>query len=273
MVGAKIEWTGRSDWNPIRGCTRKSTGCINCYAEIMAARFSKPGMWGHGFAHMVGKDHRWTGKVELIRDRLTLPLDWKRVPGFVFPSSTSDIFHEALSDEDIDLIMAVMALTPHFTYQLLTKRTERMVEYFAYEYRYAMIEGAAQLIWHERTGEDPSMWLAVHDLPNVWFGTSVENQETADERLPLLANFNEGALRWVSFEPLIGRVDATPWLPSIGWAVVGGESGHGARDNDFLGNARSLRDQCAASGVPFFGKQNFGKGALPPDLQIRKFPG
>lgn len=276
MAASKIEWTGRSDWNPIRGCTRKSAGCVNCYAEIMAARFSLEGQWGHGFAHMVdtpqGKDHRWTGKVRVIPERLTLPLGWKG-GGFVFPSSTSDIFHEQLDEDEIDHIMAVMALTPKFTYQLLTKRTERMRRYFESPYRFAMIEGAAQSIWHKRTGDNTvDQWLAVHSLPNVWLGTSVEDQPSADERLPHLAAITEGALRWVSFEPLIGSVNAAPWMPSIGWAVIGGESGPGARDNDFLANARSLRDQCAAAGVPFFGKQNFKKGDLPEDLAIREMP-
>lgn len=287
MTKSAIEWTGRSDWNPIRGCTRASEGCGSargggCYAEIMAARFSqpakdgKPAGWGHGFAHMVdtpqGRDHRWTGKVELQLDRLTLPLGWKQ-PGFVFPSSTSDIFHEALSDDEIDQIMAVIALTPHLIYQLLTKRAARMRAYFADEWRMALIEGMAQSIWHERTGDDSvAEWLAVCALPNLWLGTSVEDQRAAEERLPELAQITEGALRWVSFEPLIGRVDASPWMPSISWAVVGGESGPGARDNDFQANARFLLAQCTAAGVPFFGKQDFKKRELPADLQIRQMP-
>lgn len=134
MTASKIEWTDRSDWNPIRGCTRVSPGCGGpgehggCYAEAMAARFSLPGMWGHGYAEMANGKPRWTGKVELQADRLTLPLSWKK-PAKVFASSTSDFFHEQMTDDDIDKLFAVMALTPHLTYQVLTKRPERMRDY------------------------------------------------------------------------------------------------------------------------------------------------
>jgi protein gp37 len=357
MTASKIEWTGRSDWNPIRGCTRVSEGCGSargggCYAEVMAARFSqpakdgKPAGWGHGYAHMVeladgSMDHRWTGKVELIDDRVRLPLGW-RGSGFVFPSSTSDIFHEALSDFDIARIFAVMALTPQFTYQLLTKRMPRMRSW---------IEKSAGLTWRAMYGEAKTPAAAAildswyggptdrqWPLRNVWTGTSVEDQRTADERLPDLVE-TMSVLRWVSFEPLISRVDASPWLSanyecsmlcgsrsmhrpklerctecgeecddttdpvfsegcpkcggeleavcpdcgsrmayqhpdtkSIDWAVAGGESGPGARDNDFLGNVRFLRDQCNAAGVPFFGKQGYRKRPLPPELAIREMP-
>ena len=127
----KIEWTDRSDWNPIRGCTRVSPGCGGpgtqggCYAEGMAARFSKPGQWGHGFAEMRNGAPRWAGQVELQKDRVALPLSWRK-PARVFVSSTSDVFHEALPDKAIDKLFAVMALCPHLTFQVLTKRPERM---------------------------------------------------------------------------------------------------------------------------------------------------
>jgi protein gp37 len=325
MTASKIEWTGRSDWNPIRGCTRVSEGCGSargggCYAEVLAARFSfpakdgKPAGWGHGFAHMVdladgGRDHRWTGHVELMQDRLYLPLRW-RTPGFVFPSSTSDIFHEKLSDAEIDSIFAVMALTPHLTYQLLTKRMARAREYLTVR------NGMGNAHICKAINDIPARLGNRHGalempLPNVWIGTSVEDDRAANERLPDLVE-TPAALRWVSFEPLIGPVDATRWLkprwPScgcgigpwdaevvhdrnltarcprcnyalggdprspIGWAVVGGESGPGARDNGFRDNARALLAQCGAADVPFFGKQDYKKGELPADLQVREMP-
>src|ERR1051326_1112818 len=115
-----IEWTDYT-WNPVRGCSRVSEGCRNCYAEIMAARFSDPGMWGHGFPERLqlpdgGADHRWSGRVELIESQLLKPLAWrgKKDPvrgrgarSLVFVNSTSDLFHEKLSDEALDKVFAV----------------------------------------------------------------------------------------------------------------------------------------------------------------------
>jgi protein gp37 len=136
--GSTIEWLKRpgtkpATWNPVRGCTRVSEGCVNCYAETMAARFSDPGMWGHGFAETIKKPdgtsiRRWTGKVELIEEMLTEPIRWKS-PRTIFANSTSDLFHEALPDEAIDRIFAVMALCPQHTFLVLTKRPERMRAY------------------------------------------------------------------------------------------------------------------------------------------------
>lgn len=125
---SKIEWCDRSDWNPIRGCTRVSEGCRNCYAEAIAARFSGPGQPWHGFAEKTASGPRWTGKVELIEDRLTLPLKWRK-PAKIFTNSASDLFHESVPDEWIDRVFAVMALAPQHTYQVLTKRSTRMREY------------------------------------------------------------------------------------------------------------------------------------------------
>lgn len=125
---SKIEWCDRSDWNPIRGCTRASEGCRNCYAEAIAARFSGPGQPWHGFAEKTASGPRWTGKVELIEDRLTLPLKWRK-PAKIFTNSASDLFHESVPDEWIDRVFAVMALAPQHTFQCLTKRSGRMRDY------------------------------------------------------------------------------------------------------------------------------------------------
>lgn len=287
MAESKIEWTDRSDWNPIRGCTRVSPGCVNCYAEGIAARFSGAGQPFAGFARRVGGKPRWTGKVELVKERLLAPLSWRKA-AMVFACSMSDLFHEALPDEAIDQVFAVMALSPHLTFQVLTKRPARMRAYFAGipdapnepAARGAMIEGAAQAIHHQRTGEDPSLWLAVHTpLPNVWLGVSVEDQERADERIPdLLAT--PAARRFLSCEPLLGSLDLIKLRPDgpaftlnaltgagehllgmkgqtgkIDWVIAGGESGRDARPAHPAW-FRGLRDQCGAAGVPYFHKQN-----------------
>jgi protein gp37 len=294
----KIEWTDAT-WNPIRGCTRVSEGCRNCYAEVMAARFSDPGQWGHGLAKRVtlpdgSTDHRWTGEMRLIDSALDLPLRWTR-PRRIFVNSTSDLFHEAVPDEWIDRVFAVMALAPQHTFQVLTKRPERMRAYL----------GSIDAEFHaspddlnERFGEqcvqlsgDPcaSGWFEDHvdwPLSNVWLGTSVEDQAAADARIPHLLE-TPASVRFISAEPLLGPVDLTSMKRSGGtglmrpldgrfrtldWIIVGGESGPGARpiDPDW---ARSLRDQCAASGVAFFMKQMDKKTPIPDDLLIRQFPG
>ena len=250
----KIEWTGRS-WNPVRGCSRVSEGCRNCYAEGMAARFNQPGNWGHGLAVYKAGKPRWTGRVEAAPiEVLFAPLKWKK-PGFVFVNSTSDLFHEDLPDALIDRVFAVMALCPHLTFQVLTKRPERMRAYMARKnpnghhpaMDYAALM-AATGYWNT-----PSLELRNWPLPNVWLGTSIEDQPTADVRLSYLRE-TLAAVRFVSAEPLLLPVDLTAWLQDLDWVICGGESGPGARPMhpDWV---RSLRDQCAAAGVPFFFKQ------------------
>ena len=133
---SKIEWTDAT-WNPVRGCSRVSEGCRNCYAERIAARFNGfqfDGMAADsvrfqpfsGFAEMTKAGPRWTGKVELIESALDAPLHWKK-PRRIFVNSISDLFHESLPDEAIDRVFAVMALCPQHTFQVLTKRPERML--------------------------------------------------------------------------------------------------------------------------------------------------
>lgn len=300
-----IEWTDAT-WNPLRGCTRKSEGCRNCYAEIMAGRFSDPGQWGHGLAQRValpggGIDHRWTGKVELVDAALDLPLRWRR-PRRIFVNSTSDLFHEKVPDEWIDRVFAVMALAPQHTFQVLTKRPERMRKYFAQDGgfgRWGFIEHhARQMLDRLGKPQPKGKTLAHHggsNMPHLWLGTSIEDQATADDRIPhLLAT--PAAVRFLSAEPLLGPVDLTRIVikPSdapergkppvsinalkgwyggadhgpapVHWTICGGESGPGARPMhpDW---ARSLRDQCQAAAVPFFFKQwgEWFPGGVEPD--------
>lgn len=286
MASTSIEWT-EATWNPIVGCSVVSPGCTNCYAMKMAARIDRMQPGGHyaGTTQASKAGTVWTGKVALAPERvLTAPLRRKK-PTTYFVNSMGDLFHENVPDHWIDRVFAIMALTPQHTYQVLTKRAERMLAYVsdeAIEDRLALVilnvasnkkngifirEGI--LDWPEITvkgGEwDDRDWpagirLKTWPLPNVWLGVSVEDQTRADERIPhLLAT--PAAIRFVSAEPLLGPLDIlkyTPdfstWLDGLDWVICGGESGPGARPMhpDW---ARSLRDQCAAAQVPFFFKQ------------------
>lgn len=275
-MASKIEWTGET-WNPLRGCTKVkgSAGCDNCYAMGIASRFSGPGMTFEGVAKMVhGKPH-WTGKIRLVPEKLADPLGWK-TPRTIFVNSMSDLFHEGVPDEFIDQVFAVMALTPQHTYQILTKRAERMAEYQslsnADDLGSRWAKAAYALLCNRDPGEAPA-W----PLPNVWLGVSVEDASTLD-RLDILRDI-PNALPWVSLEPLLGPVDIRPYLDFLKWVVLGGESGPNARPME-EGWARSVKDQCAAAGVAFFMKQgskanwsnykNFK--SFPDDLKNREFP-
>lgn len=271
-----IAWTDET-WNVLRGCSRMSEGCRNCYAEGMAARFSGPDMPFEGLI----RDGKWNGTVKLVEDRLTAPLRWKR-PRRVFVTSVSDPFHDSVTDEMLDRIFAVMALAPQHTFQVLTKRPERMREYMeaVYSQDRTICRKAMDL-----RGSVSGAILASKSLedgfPNIWFGVSVENQAAAEDRIPHLLT-TPAAVRFLSCEPLLGPVDLTkidvgedttinavdgygrdPYhgepvkTHRIDWVIVGGESGPKARPMhpDW---ARGLRDQCAAAGVPFLFKQ-FGE--------------
>lgn len=235
MSASKIEWTDRSDWNPIRGCTRVSPGCGGpgkhggCYAEKIAARFSGPGQPFDGFAEMRNGEARWTGKVALIEDRLTAPLHWRK-PARIFACSMSDLFHEAMDIRWIDSVFDVMRRCPQHTFQVLTKRAAIMRDYAR--------------VWQKAP------------LPNVWLGISAERQPEWDERTSELRQ-TPAAIRFVSAEPLLGHIETghvDGGLHGIHWVIVGGESGPRARPchPDWV---RSLRDQCQAAEVPFFFKQ------------------
>jgi protein gp37 len=254
MAETKIEWTDFT-WNPVLGCTRAGAECRNCYAEIMAARFSDLGQWGHGIAKRVklpggGTDHRWTGEVRFVDHMLDRPLRWKKQRR-IFVCSTSDLFHPSVPDEWIDKVFAVMALCPQHTFQVLTKRPERMRKYLSDANN--RLKAAAIATRMHATGrwtftdEISLLW----PLPNVWLGTSIADQATADERIPHLRD-TPAAVRFISAEPLLGLT--IPDLTGIDWVIVGGESGPGARPMHPAW-PRSLRDQCIAAGVAYFFKQ------------------
>lgn len=253
MGNTTIEWTDKV-WNPVRGCSRVSEGCRNCYAEKIAARFSDPGQPFHLFADRAKSGSKWTGKVELIESALMLPLHWSK-PRKIFVNSMSDLFHEALPDKAIDRIFVVMALCPQHMFQVLTKRADRMREYF----RDRAVPGGNPNNNIYGPGRFP--------LRNVWLGVSVENQSTADARIPLLLQ-TPAAKRFVSYEPALEPVDfirawdvmadgepvavnPSHWLHQI---IVGGESGPGSRLFDIQW-ARDTIAQCKAAGVACFVKQ------------------
>ncbi|MGH8156612.1 MAG: DUF5131 family protein [Rhodanobacter sp.] len=208
---SRIEWT-EATWNPLIGCSRVSTGCRGCYAERMAARFAGEGQLYQGLIHPSTRG--WNGTVRLMPDVLTKPLRWKR-PRRIFVNSMSDLFHESVPDAWIDQIFAIMALSPHHTFQILTKRAERMRRYLDGVSRHQVARAALQFTGRKHPNGhdcDPVVCNTTWPLPNVWLGVSVENQETADERIPLLLQ-THAAVRWLSCEPLLGPVDLT----SVAW--------------------------------------------------------
>lgn len=236
-----IEWT-EATWNPVRGCSIVSPGCKHCYAMRQAHRHAGRGGAYEGLTRMAKRGPVWTGKVRTVPALLKAPLGW-RAPRRIFVDSMSDLFHESVPDDFVADVFAVMAQAERHTFQILTKRAERM----------------QQLLAHDLPYEGP-----VWPLPNVWIGVSVEDQERADQRIPLLLK-TPAAVRWISAEPLLGPVNLRPaWLHGVyahrdtirvlDWVVVGGESGPKARPMHPAW-ARSLRDQCAAVRMPFLFKQ------------------
>lgn len=213
---SKIEWTDAT-WNPVRGCSKISPGCTNCYAETFAERFR--GVPGHPFEQ--GFDLR------LVPDKLTDPLRW-RTSRMIFVNSMSDLFHEQVPDDYIVNVARVMRLANWHTYQVLTKRSERMRD---------LLEGKLRF---------------VSDQANIWWGVSIENRKHG---LPRLEHLREAParVRFLSIEPLIEDL-GTFSLKGINWVIVGGESGPGARPM-----AKSwvllIRNQCKSAQVPFFFKQ------------------
>lgn len=286
--GTAIEWTDAT-WNIVNGCTVHSPGCANCYAMQLAATRLKNIPSRVGLARMHNGHAQWTGEVRFNEAVLLDPLKWRR-PRRIFVCAHGDLFHEKVPDEWIDRVFAVMALCPQHSFQVLTKRAERMRKYIS---RLAdslarwrrlgdAIAGEIGNDAYDTAGE--CFW----PIANVWLGVSVEDQARADERIPDLLE-TPAAVRWLSCEPLLGPLDLGEWfvcpnwsddipmdmttglreccakcdftgiggfsgLPIVDWVVAGGESGRDARPMHPAW-ARSLRDQCAAAGVPFLFKQ------------------
>jgi protein gp37 len=222
MAKSSIEWTDAT-WNPVAGCSVISPGCTNCYAMRMAARLDAMGASKYrSLTRKSGSRRVWTGAVFLDWSSLQAPFAWSK-PRMVFVNSMSDLFHEEVPVGFIEAVWDVMRRAPRHTFQILTKRTERMAEITA------------------------SLPL----LSNVWLGTSVENAEYL-ERLESLRR-TRAAIRFVSFEPLIGSVHNAD-LKDIQWAIVGGESGPHARPMK-IEWVHEIRDACRRADAAFFFKQ------------------
>jgi len=238
MNRTAISWTDVT-WNPIRGCTRVSEGCRNCYAEAQAARIVRMGKGKptpyDGLVKLVNGEPRWTGKVVLDPSRLSEPLTWRR-PRVVFVDSMSDLFYGKRPDEHIAAVFGVMAATRHITYQILTKYAKRMREWFEWAAQHGdgydkLRFGPSALLtcaWEACSGDawadveppgvleslpSAGVFGAEWPLPNVWLGVSVENQDAADERIPELLR-TPAAARFLSCEPLLGPVDLTSVAPN-----------------------------------------------------------
>jgi protein gp37 len=226
MAETSIEWTDAT-WNPVAGCSVISPGCTNCYAMRMAARLEAMGVEKYsGLTRRSGGRSVWTGKIRLNEGSLDKPRSWSK-PRRIFVNSMSDLFHEAVPTDFIASVWQVMRDTPRHTYQILTKRPARM----------------AYIV-----GEFPT-------LSNVWLGTSVENSDYLD-RIDDLRRVS-AAVRFISFEPLIGSVAAAD-LRDIHWAIVGGESGPRARPMLELW-VDEIQATCRRNGTAFFFKQWGGK--------------
>ena len=211
-----IEWTDAT-WNPVRGCTKISPGCKHCYAEVFAERFR--GVRGHPYERGF--------ELRLVPEKLLEPLRWTR-PKTVFVNSMSDLFHENVPNDYVAAIAEVMNESPWHVYQVLTKRSDRLLHLLSE----SLLRAAA--------------------TKSIWWGVSVEDRKYGFPRIADLQH-SQAAVRFLSIEPLLedlGDLD----LAGIDWVIVGGESGHGARsmDPDWV---LSILDQCQRANVPFFFKQ------------------
>jgi protein gp37 len=274
MSKSSIEWT-EATWNPVVGCSILSPGCTNCYAMKMAARIEAMQLAEHergkrpivgqyfGTTKKINGNAVWTGEINLAPQATLLQPLKRKKPTTYFVNSMGDLFHEDCPDEWIDKVFAVMAMAPQHTFQVLTKRAKRMRDYCGKFGNLITVSDGAISPMKIVPGAISKLW----PLPNVWLGVSTERQQEADERIPELLK-TPAAIRFISAEPLLGPIDLTNIAPDavsvcdairnpsrhLDWVIVGGESGPGSRPMhpDW---ARSLRDQCAAAGVPFFFKQ------------------
>ena len=315
----KIEWVKNADgtsgqtWNPVSGCSRVSDGCKNCYAEVMTKRLAAMGQ--AKYQGLLNEHNRFNGAVKLDEKALLKPLSIKK-PTMFFVNSMSDLFHESIPDEWIDKAFAVMALCPQHTFQILTKRPDRMKAYFhRIRKRQTDHYDIDLFMWSlfdfRQRGEIKQEAARLFDteipFKNIWLGVSVENQKTADERIPHLLN-TPAAVRFLSCEPLLDFVDLSKWIhpprqfrctgnycsfnysksdceicggtgwqwtkKKIDWVIVGGESGNKARPC-YMQAIRQIVNDCQKSDVKVFVKQlgsNFCQGWNWNGEGVRYYP-
>lgn len=293
----KIEWTDAT-WNPITGCTLVSEGCRHCYAARLAATRLRDHPSRKGLARInAAGEAKFTGEVRLNYHWMHQPLQWKR-PRMIFVCAHGDLFHESVPRDWVDMVFAVMAMAPQHIFQVLTKRPERARAYLTERALLGLDIAACKVQLYGPLKRDKPLRVPFAEtgvgseyrpwpLPNVWLGTSVEDQATANARIPYLVT-TPAAVRWISAEPLLGPVDLnhvdfmadcpsdceygavdpstgcfecrrcedTGKTDEIGldWVVAGGESGNQARPANPQW-FRDLRDQCAKFDIPFLFKQ------------------
>lgn len=278
----KIEWA-EDVWNPVRGCSRVSEGCRFCYAERQAIRHAGPGRPYEGLVRSTPNGPRWTGKVVLVPEKLSEPLS-RTKPTRFFVNSMSDAFHEGLELAEIVRVLAVIAAAPRHDFLILTKRADRMREILSRPDLPGMIANELEA----SVCPDFALWDLDRDslriasalryrelwpLPNLWAGVSIESDDH-QRRARQLAR-TPAAVRWISFEPLLGRVAIRRLLEDMAradrerlalldWAVIGGESGPGARPCSTVW-IREIAEACHQAGVAVFVKQ---LGAIAVDRPV-----
>lgn len=278
-MATKINWTDET-WNPIIGCSKISIGCDNCYGEKMAHRLANINTTSY-YLHVVkGSNYgtpmaqtypKWNGRTHFVESQLEKPGKWKK-PRKIFVCSMSDLFHEDNSFDDILRVWDVMCENPRHIFQVLTKRPERMLEFYKWLGARCKNDGLDSV---PSSSPDPLDYISTPD--HIWIGVTTENQEMANKRIPVLFEV-PAKTRFVSCEPLLGAIDFSEIRagvgltyhalkgealslgekyydgPKISQLIVGGESGPKARPMHPYW-VRSLRSQCESAGVPFFFKQ------------------
>lgn len=257
---SKIQWTNET-LNPIIGCNKISEGCKNCYAEKMAFRLAHM-EWNNinadnyicSYGNVVAPNvPKWTGQTHFQESQLEKPFKWKK-PRMIFVCSMGDLFHESVDFVWIDKVFNIIRDNPQHTFQILTKRPERMQEWFK---------------------------IRINTYNNVWLGVTTENQEQANKRIPILLQI-PARIHFISVEPMLSEVDLecfpetgcpSNFIHDLDWVICGGESGHNARPIKAEW-VRSLKDQCESANVPFFFKQWNKKeeGSLLDSKEYKQFP-
>lgn len=293
-----IEWTDAT-WNPVTGCEKVSPGCRDCYAEGVSERMQKNPKQDK-YVNVVNSDGHWTGEVHVHPDELVKPTRWTK-PRRIFTCSMSDLFHEKVRPQFVGACFARMAVADHHVFQVLTKRPERMARMLPDEPRFhhdrsiqqKFTEGFVQEIRHV-LADDGDTVVDVESireldipwpLPNVWVGTSVEDQERVEDRLQHLVN-TPSNIHFLSCEPLLDRINIWPCLGIVDWVIVGGESGPDARPIEPSWVSHVI-NQCRDNDVPVFVKQlgtRWAEGAgaddskggdpaeWPETLRVREWP-
>ncbi len=236
-----IEWAEKT-WNPVTGCDEVSLGCAHCYAKKMAKRLQAMGLpkYANGF------------KVTTHTSELTRPMDWKKPGTVVFVGSMADIFHKEVPFPFLHAMLSTMIATPWLTYMLLTKRADRMHEFFAE--RASMTQGLMQSDM----------------VKHIWLGVSVESPEYLS-RVNILRKIPTTGKKFISYEPALEYINWNGCLDKIDLLISGGESGPGYRPDDPWWYRNAYID-CDMTGTSFFMKQMAGRKPIPEDLMIREWP-